>query len=172
MKDHEQPSEAQPATPPSHDEVAKRAYALSLEEGRPQGSAEENWLAAEAQLRHPGSGHTVHPENPEHQGSCPHGGGLLVRRLAQADIGIAIGAGSEVAVETADVILVRSNPLDVVAIVQLSRATYRKMVQNLVWATDYNVVAVPLAAVTEEMTRVACLTDARPVPCLAGKYFE
>ena len=66
--------------------------------------------------------------------------------LAQADVGIAIGAGSDVAVETADVILVRSNPLDVVAIVQLSRATYRKMIQNLVWATGYNVVALPLAA--------------------------
>jgi Cu2+-exporting ATPase len=66
--------------------------------------------------------------------------------LAQADVGIAIGAGSDVAVETADIILVRSNPQDVVAIVQLSRATYRKMIQNLVWATGYNVVAIPLAA--------------------------
>jgi Cu2+-exporting ATPase len=66
--------------------------------------------------------------------------------LAEADLGIAIGAGSDVAVETADVILVRSNPLDVVAILQLSRATYRKMIQNLLWGTGYNVVAIPLAA--------------------------
>src|SRR5665648_114351 len=58
--------------------------------------------------------------------------------LAQSDLGVAIGAGSDVAVETADVILVRSNPLDVVSIVQLSRATYGKMIQNLLWAAGYN----------------------------------
>jgi Cu2+-exporting ATPase len=66
--------------------------------------------------------------------------------LATADVGIAIGAGTDVAVATADIILVRSNPADVVAIVALARATYSKMVQNLVWATGYNVVAIPLAA--------------------------
>ncbi len=66
--------------------------------------------------------------------------------LAQADVGIAIGAGTDVAGETADIILVKSNPLDAVAIISLARATYRKMAQNLVWATGYNALAIPLAA--------------------------
>ncbi len=66
--------------------------------------------------------------------------------LARANLGIAIGAGTDVAIETADIILVRSNPKDVVNIIKLSKATYRKMVQNLIWATGYNVVALPLAA--------------------------
>jgi Cu2+-exporting ATPase len=66
--------------------------------------------------------------------------------LAQADVGIAIGAGTDVAVATADIVLVRSNPLDVISIISLSRATYKKMIQNLVWATGYNAVAIPLAA--------------------------
>jgi Cu2+-exporting ATPase len=66
--------------------------------------------------------------------------------LAQADIGIAIGAGTDIAVETGDIILVRSTPLDAVAIVGLARSTYRKMAQNLVWATGYNAFAIPLAA--------------------------
>lgn len=66
--------------------------------------------------------------------------------LAQADVGIAIGAGTDVAVETADIVLVKSNPEDVVAMILLARATYRKMVQNLAWATGYNTFAMPLAA--------------------------
>ncbi|OGX16071.1 MAG: copper-translocating P-type ATPase [Omnitrophica WOR_2 bacterium RBG_13_41_10] len=66
--------------------------------------------------------------------------------LAQADVGIAIGAGTDVAMETADIILVKSNPLDAVAIIGLARATYRKMIQNLIWATGYNAFAIPLAA--------------------------
>ncbi|MEX2657200.1 MAG: copper-translocating P-type ATPase [Balneolales bacterium] len=66
--------------------------------------------------------------------------------LARADVGIAIGAGSDVAVETGDIVLVRNNPEDVAHVIQLSRATYGKMVQNLFWATGYNVIAIPLAA--------------------------
>ncbi len=66
--------------------------------------------------------------------------------LVAADVGIAIGAGTDVAIEAADIVLVRSDPRDVPALVQLARATYRKMVQNLWWATGYNAVAIPLAA--------------------------
>ncbi len=66
--------------------------------------------------------------------------------LAQADVGVAIGAGTDIAVETADIILVRSDPRDIPAVIELSRATYRKMIQNLAWATGYNAVAIPLAA--------------------------
>jgi Cu2+-exporting ATPase len=66
--------------------------------------------------------------------------------LTRADVGIAIGSGTDVAVESAGIVLVRSNPLDVVRIVELSRASYRKMIQNLWWAAGYNIVALPLAA--------------------------
>jgi P-type Cu2+ transporter len=66
--------------------------------------------------------------------------------LATADVGIAIGAGTDVALESAGIVLVRSNPRDVVGAIRLSRATYRKMIQNLVWATAYNLVAIPVAA--------------------------
>jgi Cu2+-exporting ATPase len=66
--------------------------------------------------------------------------------LATADVGIAIGAGTDVAIESAGIVLVRSDPRDVVGAIELSRATYRKMVQNLVWATGYNLVAIPVAA--------------------------
>jgi Cu2+-exporting ATPase len=66
--------------------------------------------------------------------------------LATADVGIAIGAGTDVAIESAGIVLVRSDPRDVVAAIELSRAAYRKMVQNLAWATAYNLIAIPVAA--------------------------
>jgi len=66
--------------------------------------------------------------------------------LVEADLGVAIGAGTDVAVESADVVLVRNDPKDVAAILGLSRATYAKIVQNLIWATAYNAVAIPMAA--------------------------
>ncbi len=65
--------------------------------------------------------------------------------LAQADLGVAIGVGSDVAIETADVILVKSDPEDVVNIIRLSKQVYRKMIQNLIWATGYNIIVLPIA---------------------------
>ena len=66
--------------------------------------------------------------------------------LAQADVGLAIGSGTDVAAETADIILVNSNPGDVVSLIDFGKSTYKKMIQNLIWATGYNVFAIPLAA--------------------------
>lgn len=66
--------------------------------------------------------------------------------LAQADVGIAVGSGTDVAAETADIILVDSDPMDVVQMIRFGKATYRKMIQNLAWAIGYNVIAIPLAA--------------------------
>jgi len=66
--------------------------------------------------------------------------------LAQADVGIAVGSGTDVAAETADIILVNSDPNDVVNMISFGKATYRKMIQNLFWAVGYNVIAIPLAA--------------------------
>lgn len=66
--------------------------------------------------------------------------------LAQADVGIAVGSGTDVAAETADIILVNSNPQDIAKLILFGKATYRKMIQNLIWATAYNIIALPLAA--------------------------
>ena len=66
--------------------------------------------------------------------------------LARADVGLAIGAGTDVAMESAGVVLASSDPRNVVGVIKLSEASYRKMVQNLVWAAGYNVAAIPLAA--------------------------
>ncbi|MBI2589781.1 copper-translocating P-type ATPase [Candidatus Berkelbacteria bacterium] len=66
--------------------------------------------------------------------------------LARANVGVAIGAGTDVAIESAGIILIKSDPRDIVKIIELARATYRKMIENLIWATGYNVIAIPLAA--------------------------
>jgi Cu2+-exporting ATPase len=66
--------------------------------------------------------------------------------LAQADVSIAIGAGTDVAVESADIILISDDPRGVIKAIKLSKVTYRKMIQNLIWATGYNIIAIPLAA--------------------------
>ena len=66
--------------------------------------------------------------------------------LAQADVGIAVGSGSDIAAETAGIVLVNSNPKDIASLILFGKATYRKMIQNLIWATGYNLVALPLAA--------------------------
>ncbi|HNP06476.1 MAG TPA: heavy metal translocating P-type ATPase, partial [Cyclobacteriaceae bacterium] len=66
--------------------------------------------------------------------------------LAQANVGIAVGSGTDVAAETADIILVNSNPQDIANLILFGKATYNKMIQNLIWATGYNTVAIPLAA--------------------------
>ena len=98
----------------------------------------------------------VLPENKDSKVSELQGNGNMVAMvgdgvndapaLVRADVGIAVGSGTDVAVESAGIILVRNNPLDIVKIISLSRASYRKMIQNLIWAAGYNVVAIPLAA--------------------------
>jgi Cu2+-exporting ATPase len=98
----------------------------------------------------------VLPEHKDHKVAQLQGQGKRVAMvgdgvndapaLTRADVGIAIGSGTDVAVESAGIILVQSNPLDVVKVFELSRATYRKMIQNLIWAAGYNVFALPLAA--------------------------
>jgi len=66
--------------------------------------------------------------------------------LTQSDVGVAIGAGTDVAIESAGIVLTKDDPGDVVRIIKLARATYRKMIQNLWWAAGYNILAIPLAA--------------------------
>ncbi|PID03742.1 heavy metal translocating P-type ATPase [Sporosarcina sp. P2] len=98
-------------------------------------------------LPHEKSEKIEHIQNVERLRTAMTGDGVNdAPALAKADLGIAVGAGTDVAIETADVVLVKSNPLDVVNIIKLSRATYRKMTQNLWWAAGYNILAIPLAA--------------------------
>src|SRR5699024_11273610 len=78
--------------------------------------------------------------------TCTSDVSKIAPERATAELGIDIGAGTYVAMETADVVLVKSNPKDVVSLIDLSKKTYRKMVQNLWWAAGYNILAIPLAA--------------------------
>jgi Cu2+-exporting ATPase len=85
--------------------------------------------------------------------------------LAQADVGIAIGAGTDVAIETADIVLMRSDPVDIAAAITIGRATVRKMRQNLGWAIGYNSLALPIAAgVFERARRPQCTRAQAPAP--------
>jgi Cu2+-exporting ATPase len=112
------------------------------------------WVAGELRLDEFYSG--VLPEHKAHRVKELQEAGMVVGMvgdgvndapaLVQADLGVAIGAGTDVAIESADIVLVKNDPRDVLDLFSLGRATWRKMVQNLAWATGYNVVAVPLAA--------------------------
>jgi Cu2+-exporting ATPase len=141
---------------PESKPAVERLHAMGIEVAMLTG---DSHAVAEAVARELGIDHffaEVLPEHKDQKVAQLQGQGKKVAMvgdgvndapaLTRADVGIAIGSGTDVAIESAGIILVNSNPLDVVKIFALSRASYRKMIQNLVWATGYNVIALPLAA--------------------------
>ncbi len=141
---------------PESKEAVRRLHAMGIKVAMLTGDSREVAQAVTAEL---GVDHVFAEVLPEHkvqkvadlQAQGKHvamvGDGVNdAPALTQSDVGIAIGGGTDVAIESAGLILVKSNPLDVVKIIALSRASYRKMVQNLWWAAGYNIVALPLAA--------------------------
>lgn len=141
---------------PESAEVVRRLQGLGKEVVMITGDSEDVARAVAADLRIHRYFAQVLPENKERQIAALQSEGKRVAMvgdgindapaLARADVGIAIGSGTDVAVESAGIILVNSNPVDVLKVFELSRATYKKMVQNLIWATGYNLFAIPLAA--------------------------
>jgi len=141
---------------PESAEVVKRLQELGKEVAMITGDSEEVAKAVANELKIDRYFAQVLPENKDQKISELQKQGKRVAMvgdgindapaLARADVGIAIGSGTDVAVESAGIILVNSNPVDVLKVFELSRATYQKMIQNLIWATGYNLFAIPLAA--------------------------
>ena len=141
---------------PESYEAIKRLHEMDIEVAMLTGDAEEVAAAVAAELGIDTYFAEVLPEHKDQKVAELQKQGKRVAMvgdgvndapaLTRADVGIAIGSGTDVAVESAGIILVKSNPLDVVNIIELSRASHRKMIENLIWATGYNVVALPLAA--------------------------
>jgi Cu2+-exporting ATPase len=141
---------------PESYEAVEKLQAMGLEVAMITGDSEEVAKAVADELGIDAYFAEVLPENKDQKVKQLQGEGKRVAMvgdgvndapaLTRADVGIAIGSGTDVAVESAGIILVKSNPLDIVRIVKLSRETYKKMIQNLIWATGYNIVALPLAA--------------------------
>jgi Cu2+-exporting ATPase len=141
---------------PESQEVVNRLHAMGFEVAMLTGDSEAVARAVADEL---GIDHTFAEVLPEHKDRKVQqlqdegkrvamvGDGVNdAPALTRADVGIAIGSGTDVAIESAGIILVKSNPMDVVNVVELSRASYRKMIQNLWWAAGYNIIALPLAA--------------------------
>jgi Cu2+-exporting ATPase len=141
---------------PESREAVEKLQAMGLEVAMITGDSEEVAKAVAEELGIDTTFAEVLPENKDQKVKQLQAEGKRVAMvgdgvndapaLTRADVGIAIGSGTDVAVESAGIILVKSNPLDIVRIVKLSRETYKKMIQNLIWAAGYNVVALPLAA--------------------------